>query len=331
MNILVTGGAGYIGSHFVKLAAGAGLNPIVYDNLSEGHRWAVLSDRFYEADLADRDTLVKVIRDESIEAVVHFAANAYVGESVENPSKYFNNNYVGTLGLLDAMVEAGVKQLIFSSTCAVYGEPERVPIVEDNRRDPVNPYGLSKYFIERTLEWYSRAYGLRYMALRYFNAAGADPEGQTGEAHDPETHLIPLVLYTALGLRPHIEVFGDDYPTEDGTCVRDYIHVMDLSDAHLLALKYLKDGGESWALNLGTERGTSVMEMINAAREVTGRDIPVRIGPRRAGDPPVLVASSERAKAMLGWTPRYEDIRTVLEHAWQWAQQAHAKGYLRKA
>jgi UDP-glucose-4-epimerase GalE len=328
LNILVTGGAGYIGSHFVKRAIAAGESPVVYDNLSEGHRWAVLAEHFHEASLADRDVLVKVLRDESIDAVVHFAANAYVGESVENPSKYFNNNYVGTLSLLDAMVEAGVNNLIFSSTCAVYGVPDQVPITEETPRDPINPYGLTKHFVERTLEWYASAYGLKYVALRYFNAAGADPEGRIGEVHDPETHLIPLVLYAAAGKRERIEVFGDAYPTPDGTCIRDYIHVEDLADAHLLALDYLKGGGKSGSMNLGTERGTSVLEIINAAREVTGRAIPVKVGQRRPGDPPVLVASSERAHSELGWTPLFTDIRLTVEHAWGWLQTAMDKGYI---
>jgi len=328
MNVLVTGGAGYIGSNFVKRALTQGLVPVVYDNLSEGHRWAVLSKSFYHADIHDRKTLVKVLQDEGIGAVVHFAANAYVGESVINPSKYFNNNYVGTLSLLDAMLEAGVRKLIFSSTCAIYGEPENVPITEDMPKGPINPYGLSKHFIEQTLEWYSRAYGLKYIALRYFNAAGADPDSEVGEVHEPETHLIPLVLYTALGKREQIEVFGDDYPTPDGSCVRDYIHVSDLADAHILALDYLKNGGESTAFNLGTERGTTVLEIINIAREVTGRDIKFRIGPRRPGDPPILVSASEKARSELAWNPKFTGIHATIEHAWSWLLKAVDKGYI---
>ena len=327
MKILVTGGAGYIGSHYVRQAIGAGFEPVVLDNLSTGHRWAVPDGvPFYEMDIADSRRVREVLRTEKIDAVVHFAASAYVGESVENPSKYFNNNYLGTLSLLDAMVDAGVGQIVFSSTCAIYGEPETMPIVETLPKNPINPYGLAKYFVEQTLGWYSKAYDFRYAALRYFNAAGADPQQETGEVHDPETHLIPLVLEAALGRRKSISVFGSDYDTPDGTCVRDYIHILDLCSAHTLALKHLESGGESIALNLGNGSGHSVREIIEAARKVTGRDINVIDTPRREGDPPFLVADSSRAINELGWKPQYGDIEVIIKHAWQWLNAAIDRG-----
>lgn len=328
MKVLVTGGAGYIGSHFVMESISMGHSPVVYDNLSTGHEWALGGAAFYKAELSDRQFLCDVLKKEAIEAVVHFAANAYVGESVVNPRKYFNNNYVNTLGLLDAMVETGVGTFVFSSSCAVYGTPDRMPITEDTIKAPINPYGLSKLFVEDTLKWYAQAYGLRYLALRYFNAAGAALDASLGEVHEPETHLIPLVLLAGEGLRPQIEVFGSDYPTEDGTCVRDYIHVLDLASAHLKALRHLGEGGPSGAYNLGTGRGHSVMEIINAASKVTGREIPIRLTPRREGDPPVLVADSSRAREALGWEPVYDDIETVIEHAWGWLKAALEKGCL---
>ena len=327
MKILVTGGAGYIGSHYVRQAIQSGLEPIVLDNLSTVHRWAVPDEvPFYEADVADKVKVERILRDDRIEAVVHFAASSYVGESVQDPSKYFNNNYVGTLALLDAMVSAGVGHIVFSSTCAVYGEPEVTPIVESLSRSPINPYGLAKYFVEHTLDWYGRAYGLKYMALRYFNAAGADPALETGEVHDPETHLIPLVLEAAYGRREGISVFGSDYDTPDGTCVRDYIHVLDLSAAHTLALRYLEGGGQSMALNLGNGSGHSVREIIEAAAKVTGRDINVIDAPRREGDPPFLVADSALAVQRLGWKPEYGDIEVIIRHAWQWLEAAIDRG-----
>jgi UDP-glucose 4-epimerase len=326
MNILVTGGAGYIGSHFVKAAVGAGHRPVVLDNLSTGHRWAVLAEDFYDADLADEAKLKDILTKERIEAVVHFAANAYVGESVENPMKYFNNNYVNTLKLLDAMLECGVRTLIFSSTCAVYGIPGSIPITEDEPKKPINPYGLTKHFIEETLKWYESAYGLNYIALRYFNAAGADPGLETGEMHDPETHLIPLVLEAAAGKREFIEIFGTDYDTPDGTCVRDYIHVLDLAVAHLLALDCLMTDGKSGTFNLGGNRGHSVREVIDVAKSITSSDIPVRQGQRRPGDPPVLVSDSTHARQTLGWNPGYEDINVIIGHAWQWMKKAGERG-----
>jgi UDP-glucose 4-epimerase len=330
MKILVTGGAGYIGSHFVRRALSAGIAPVVYDNLSTGHRWALAEGvNFYEADLADRTTLLEVLRKEKIEAVVHFAANAYVGESIHEPKKYFNNNYVNTLALLDSMADASVKYFILSSTCAVYGIPAEVPIKEDTPKNPINPYGLTKHFIEETLKWYHLAYNLRYVSLRYFNAAGADPELKTGEVHEPETHLIPLVLMAAMGKKEHIEVFGSDYDTPDGTCVRDYIHVLDLSDAHIVALDFLRNGQGSGVFNLGNDRGYSVMEIIAAARKITGKDIPVITGRRREGDPPVLIADSSLSRKTLGWRPRHEDMETILSHAWEWLNEAAKRAYIK--
>lgn len=326
MKLLVTGGAGYIGSHFVRAALAAGHTPVVYDDLSTGHIWAVPEGvAFHKGSVAEGARLERILRDEGIEAVVHFAASSYVGESVSNPSKYFNNNYAGTLCLLDAMRAAGVARMVLSSTCAVYGVPERVPITEDAARAPISPYGLTKLFIEQTLEWYSRAYDMRYLALRYFNAAGADPAGNIGEVHDPETHIIPRVLEAAAGLINAIDVYGTDYPTPDGTCIRDYIHVNDLAQAHLLGLGYLTSGGQSIALNLGTEHGASVRQIIDAAARVTGRDIPVRYGVRREGDPPVLIASSSRARQTLGWSPKHTDIEQTIKDAWLWLGAARER------
>jgi UDP-arabinose 4-epimerase len=254
----------------------------------------------------------------AIDAVIHFAANAYVGESMTDPSKYFRNNTFNTLNLLDAMVAGGVKRIVFSSTCATYGDPQRIPIDESHPQAPVNPYGESKLFVERILHWYGKAYDLRSVALRYFNASGADPDGDVGEDHDPETHLIPLVIEAALGKRPPIGVFGSDYPTPDGTAIRDYIHVMDLATAHVQALDYLEGGGASTAINLGTGKGHSVREVIGTVEQVGGAAVPSTMSPRRAGDPPQLVADARRAKDVLGWTPRYPDLRTIIEHAWKW-------------
>lgn len=330
MRILVTGGAGYIGSQCVLELLSRGHTPVVYDNLSGGHRWAVQAGRFYEAELSDRAFLLDVLRREEVEAVVHFASSILVGESCAAPSAYFWNNYVNTLHLLDAMVEAGVGLLVFSSSAAVYGTPLETPIREDAPGRPVNPYGLTKHFIEETLGWYGSAYGLRHVSLRYFNAAGADPELRTGEAHRPETHLVPLVLMAALGRRDFIEVYGTDYNTPDGTCIRDYTHVADLAVAHSLALDYVAGGGESRAFNLGTGRGHSVREVIGAAGKVTGKDIPVRFGPRRQGDPPVLVAESSLAGDALGWRPGHADIEVIVLHAWQWLVKALREGHIRE-
>ena len=318
MNILVTGGAGYIGSHTAKVLAASGHTPVVLDNLSNGHEWAVRWGPFERGDLGDPAWLTGVFRRHRIEAVVHFAASAYVGESMTEPRKYFHNNTVNTLHLLDAMREAGVGRIVFSSTCATYGDPQRLPIDETHPQSPVNPYGESKLFVERILRWYGQAYDLRSVALRYFNAAGADPAGEIGEVHDPETHLLPLVIDAALGTRPPVGVFGTDYPTPDGTAIRDYIHVMDLASAHVRALDYLGAGGASTALNLGTGRGHSVREVIAAVENVGGRPVPRRDSPRRAGDPPSLVADASRARQVLQWIPQHADIHAIVEHAWRW-------------
>jgi UDP-arabinose 4-epimerase len=318
MNVLVTGGAGYIGSQTAKRLAQAGHQPVVADNLSCGHGWAVKWGPFEQGDLADRAWLERLVRRHRVEAAVHFAASTYVGESMTVPGKYFRNNVVTSLNLLETMAVAGVDHLVFSSSCATYGVPQALPIAETHPQAPVNPYGESKLFVERMLHWFSEAHGLRSVALRYFNAAGADPDGELGEDHDPETHLLPLVIEAALGRRPPVAVFGTDYPTPDGTAVRDYIHVMDLADAHLAALEYLRDGGATTALNLGTGRGHSVREVIATVEQVSGRKVPKTDAERRAGDPPSLVADARRAGVTLGWTPRYGDLRTIVEHAWRW-------------
>ena len=324
MKILVTGGAGYVGSHTVKDLEREGHGVIVYDNLSRGHRWAVREARLIEGDLSDEAGLRRALTDHPVEAVAHFAAFAYVGESVENPRKYYENNVANTLTLLRVMLESGVRLFILSSTAAVYGNPRQTPITEDHPLDPVNPYGLSKLMVERILADYSRAHGLRYASLRYFNAAGADPEGEIGEDHDPETHLIPRILQTALGQREHLEIYGTDYPTKDGTCVRDYIHVADLAAAHSLALGWLAQDKGSGIFNLGMEHGYSVKEVLEEAGRVTGKRIHTRISDRRPGDPPVLVSSSERAKGELGWRPRYSSLKSILETAWAWHRKRSA-------
>jgi UDP-arabinose 4-epimerase len=300
-----------------------GFEPVTLDILGTGHSWAVQWGPFVEGDLANADLLQRVLNEHKVEAVVHFAANAYVGESMHEPRKYFHNNVTNSLNLLEAMLDTGVKRIVFSSSCATYGVPHQVPIAEDHPQQPVNPYGESKLFIERTLHWYGRAYNLEWMSLRYFNAAGADPDGELGEVHDPETHLIPIVLQTAAGERSAVPVFGTDYPTPDGTAIRDYIHVTDLAEAHVLALKYLVDGRNSLALNLGTGQGHSVQQVVRAAQLVTGRKISVANSPRREGDPPELVADPSRAQRILGWTPKYSELGFIIESAWRW-QQRHA-------
>jgi UDP-glucose-4-epimerase GalE len=315
--ILVTGGAGYIGSHTVRHLADHGFEPVVIDDLSTGHR-ANVTCPFVEARLSDRARVDAALKEHRIEAVVHFAASAYVGESVTNPSKYFQNNVVSTLVLLDAMHAAGVKEIVFSSTCATYGIPAEVPITERTPQHPVNPYGESKLFVERALHWYGEAYGLRSVALRYFNAAGAHEDGTLGEEHEPEVHLIPLVVATALGRRASIDVYGTDYPTPDGTAVRDYVHVSDLAQAHVDALAYLARGGAPVALNIGTGSGHSVREVIASVERVSGRKVTTRDQPRRAGDPPVLVADGSLARATLGWQPRYTELDAIVKTAWQW-------------
>ncbi|WP_165231961.1 UDP-glucose 4-epimerase GalE [Aquisphaera insulae] len=325
MNVLVTGGAGYVGSHAVKLLAREGHDVWVYDNLVYGHRAAVPAGRLIEGDLLDRDKLEGLLREKKIEAVMHFAAYAYVGESVTDPAKYYGNNILGTLSLMEAMRAASVSKIVFSSTCATYGEPDSVPIRETQAQRPINPYGFTKLVIEHALADYTRAYGWGYAALRYFNAAGASADGDIGEDHDPETHLIPLVLDVALGRREMVTIFGDKLPTPDGTCIRDYIHVDDLATAHLAALNKLGQGTEL-KLNLGTGRGTSVKEVIEACRKVTGHPIPADIAGPRAGDPPALVADPSAALQALGWKAKFVEITPIVESAWKW-HKAHPKGY----
>lgn len=320
MNVLVVGGAGYIGSHTAKTLKKAGHNPVVLDNLSTGHRWAVRWGPLIEADLADKKAILQAIRDHQIEAVIHFAANAYVGESMQNPAKYFRNNVANMLNLLEAQHESGIKHMVFSSSCTTYGIPERVPISEDFPQSAISPYGESKLMGEKMLKWFGECYGLGWVALRYFNASGADPEGEIGEVHDPETHLIPLVIDAALGKRPPVRIFGTDYPTPDGTAIRDYIHVMDLADAHVRALQYLLEGGESTAFNLGTGHGHSVREVITAVEQVGGCKVPAEEAPRRAGDPPALVADPSKARRILGWEAQYRELNQIVETAWRFAK-----------
>jgi UDP-glucose-4-epimerase GalE len=324
VNILLTGGAGYIGSHTARMVAQAGHHPVVLDNLSAGHRHNVKWGPLVEGELADAELVKNTLTRHSIQAVIHFAASAYVGESVENPRKYFNNNAVATLSLLGSMLDVGVRTIVFSSTCATYGVPHRVPIAEDHPQGPVNPYGESKLFVERALYWYGKAYGLKWIALRYFNAAGAAPGDGLCEEHDPETHLIPLVIQAALGIRPAIDVYGSDYPTPDGTAIRDYIHVSDLASAHLLALQYLESGAESGAFNLGTGVGSSVREVIEEVQRCSGRPVPVHEAPRRPGDPPLLVADASRAKQVLGWTPQMSALPVIVKTAWDSLAQSVA-------
>lgn len=328
MRILVTGGAGYIGSHLCKALAKAGYLPIVYDNLVYGHRWAVKWGPLEEGDVTDRGQLNEVFSHYKPEAVLHFAGYAYVGESVENPGKYYRNNVVGSLALVEAMRDFHVDNIIFSSTCSTYGIPNTIPIAEDHAQAPINPYGASKLMIERILQDFGRAYGIRSVFLRYFNAAGADIEGDLGEEHEPETHLIPLLIKVGLGEIAGVKVFGTDYPTPDGTPIRDYIHVTDLADAHILALRYLLEGRESGAFNLGTGRGHSVREVISAAERIIGRPIHSENAPRRPGDPPVLIADSTRARKLLDWSPRYSDLHGIVETAFRWAtRQGKSSGF----
>jgi UDP-arabinose 4-epimerase len=321
MRVLVTGGAGYIGSQTAKALARAGHEPVVYDNLSSGHRWAVKWGASVEGDLADTLLLAKTLSAHRIEAILHFAASIQVAESVENPRKYFWNNVVNTLRLLDTALEEGVQAMVFSSSAAVYGNPERVPIPEDHPTRPASPYGETKLMMERALEAYGAAYGLRWAALRYFNAAGADPDGELGEEHHPESHLIQLVIQAALGRRPHVEVFGTDYSTPDGTAIRDYIHIVDLADAHVRALEYLARGGESVALNLGTGTGHSVREVIAAVGRMCDGKVPFRDAPRRAGDPPILVADPARAMELLNWKPQHTGLDSIVQSAWKWHEK----------
>lgn len=325
MSVLVTGGAGYIGSATVELLRSLGRDVIVLDNLVYGHREAIEADvPFYKGDVGDRELVKKIVSEHSVDACVHFAAYAYVGESVTDPAKYFGNNTVRTNELLNALIECDVKKFVFSSTCATYGDPVRIPIDETHPQKPVNPYGWSKFMTERILESYDTAYGLKFVALRYFNASGAT--ARCGEHHDPETHLIPNVLNAADGTLPFVSVFGTDYETPDGTCVRDYIHVADLGDAHVRALDHLNNGSGSTHINLGNGVGFSVLEVIDAARKITGKTIEARMEPRRAGDPSHLIADSTKALQVLGWKPRYTDIESIIKTAWEW-KIAHPKGY----
>ena len=325
MRILVIGGAGYVGSHTVRLLDQEGHQIWVYDNLSRGHRAAAGQTPLIEGELEDRQKLIQVFREHEIEAVVHFAAFALVGESMQHPAMYYRNNVVATLELLEAMRTAGVWRIVFSSTTATYGQPEIVPITEDTLQLPINPYGFSKLVVEKALTDYARAYGFGCAALRYFNASGASPSGGIGEDHEPESHLIPIVLQVALGQREQIGIFGTDYPTPDGTCIRDYIHVDDLGSAHLAALKKLEPGS-NLQLNLGTGKGHSVLEVIEACRRVTGHPIPTKVEARRPGDPAKLIADSSRAQKTLNWYPKYIDIQPIIETAWQW-HQSHPRGY----
>ena len=318
--VLVAGGAGYIGSHTVKYLLKNNYNVVVLDNLVYGHREAVLTSNFEQVDLKDKDTVDKVFKKYKFDAVIHFAAYTYVGESVTNPQKYYWNNVVNTLNLLDVMIENNVKNIVFSSTCATYGNPQYTPIDEKHPQFPINPYGKTKLMMENIMEDYDTAYGLKYAALRYFNAAGADSEGQLGESHDPETHLIPLVLQAIKGERENITVFGTDYDTPDGTCIRDYIHVEDLADAHMKAVEMLLNKGESQCINLGTGIGNSVKEIIKASEEITGKKVPVVYGERRAGDPPKLYAANEKSKEVLNWNPKYTDIKEIIKTAWAWEE-----------
>ncbi|SFR03700.1 UDP-glucose 4-epimerase GalE [Desulfoscipio geothermicus] len=326
MNILVTGGAGYIGSHVVKELLKRNYHVVTLDNLSKGHREAVTGGVFVQGDCGDAALVKELVREHGISAVVHLAADSLVGESMTRPDKYCQNNLGNGINFLTALAEAGVRRFILSSTAAVYGEPEYTPIDEAHPAQPVNVYGGTKLMLEQILRWYERAYGLRYVSLRYFNAAGADPGGRIGEDHDPETHLIPLVMQAALGQRDKIVIYGTDYPTPDGTCVRDYIHVSDLAVAHILALEALRDGGPSAVYNLGNERGHSVREVVETARRVTGVDFVVEEGPRREGDPAVLVAGSGRIQRDLGWRPRYGELEEIVRTAWEW-HRGHPRGY----
>ncbi|WP_019498262.1 UDP-glucose 4-epimerase GalE [Pseudanabaena sp. PCC 6802] len=324
--VLVTGGAGYIGSHAVLALQQSGYEVVILDNLVYGHQDLVdrvLQTELVVGDTNDRALLDGLFQKHDFAAVMHFSAYAYVGESVQAPDKYYRNNVVGTLTLLEAMRDAGIKQFVFSSTCATYGNPEKIPLTEDRPQNPINPYGATKLMVERILKDFDVAYGLRSVCFRYFNAAGADPEGRLGEDHNPETHLIPLVLMAAMGKRESVSIFGLDYPTPDGTCIRDYIHVTDLATAHVLGLEYLLKGGESDVFNLGNGNGFSVKQVIDTARRVTGKEIPVVESDRRPGDPPVLVGSSAKAIDILGWQPQYADLEQILTHAWQWHQFRH--------
>ncbi len=331
MNILVTGGAGYIGSHTAKALVGSHYRPVVIDDLSTGHTHNVKWGPLVRASLSDTAAVRSALREHKIEAVVHFAGSALLGESVSQPLAYFQNNVGGTMSLLQAMLDVGVKDIVFSSTCATYGMPIAVPITEDQPQRPINPYGESKLAIERMLEWMGLARQIRWVALRYFNAAGADPDGELGEEHEHETHLIPLAIGAVLKQRERLQIFGTDYPTPDGTAIRDYIHVTDLASAHISALQFLNKGGESRAFNLGTGTGASVLEVIAMVETVAGRKVPSVAAPRRPGDPPILVASSEMARRMLQWEPSYSSLETIVETAWRWHSGAQGRADLQSS
>ena len=327
MTILVLGGAGYIGSHTVRALCNEGADVVVADSLITGYLGAVdKRARFYKGDISDSTFLDDLFEKEKIDAVIHFAAFSLVGESVGNPLKYYTNNLCGTKVLLESMVKNGVDKIVFSSTAATYGEPERVPIMEDDRTEPTNPYGETKLAMEKMFKWTAKAHNMRYVSLRYFNACGADASGEIGEAHNPESHLIPLILQVPNGKREKISIYGTDYPTADGTCIRDYIHVTDLAEAHILAVKYLLNGGESNIFNLGNGVGFSVREVIETARKVTGHPIPAEETPRRAGDPAQLIASSKKAKEVLGWNPCHDSLEEIIASAWNWHKN-HPDGY----
>jgi len=329
MGVLVTGGAGYIGSVAVEDLKKRGEAVFVLDNLVYGHRQAVAEGvPFYQGSIGDKDLVKRIVAEHDIDACMHYSAFAYVGESVEQPAKYFENNFVETLHLLDALRDSGVNRFIFSSTCATYGVPQRIPIDEKHPQWPINPYGWSKLMVERALDSYDEAYGLKYVALRYFNAAGASE--RCGEDHDPETHLIPLVLKAAMGKIPKVSIFGTDYDTPDGTAVRDYIHISDLSSAHLLALDHLRAGKQSEFINLGNGNGYSVKQVIDTAKNITGKEIPVENAPRRAGDPPQLVGDSKKAREVLGWNPQFAELEKIVESAWKW-HQSHPSGYIKQS
>jgi UDP-glucose-4-epimerase GalE len=324
VSILISGGAGYIGSHTAKSLSRSGFEPVVYDNLSTGHRWAVKWGPLVEADLSDQASLKQTLKQYNVTAAIHFAAHAYVGESVREPRRYFENNVTNTLHLVHALLDAGVNHIVFSSSCAVYGEPQSFPISESHSKLPVNPYGESKLFIERVLDWYGRAYGLRWAALRYFNAAGADPDGELGEVHNPETHLVPRLIEAALGRLESVEIYGADYSTDDGTAVRDYVHVLDLAEAHVATLQYLLSGGKSFSANLGTGRGASVREVITAVERVSRTRIKTKLALRRPGDPPVLIADSTNAEKLLDWRPRLSSLDDIVSSAWDWHRHTHS-------
>lgn len=323
MTIAILGGAGYIGSHVVKYLSHQGIPLVVYDNLSQGHREAIQSQPFIQGDIGDPEQLRYCFKQHGVSAVMNFAGLIAVGESVRQPQRYYQNNVAQTLILLDTMLECGIRDFVFSSTCAIYGQPQFLPLTEEHPYAPINPYGRTKLAIEYVLQDYAAAYDLRYVSLRYFNASGADPAAELGERHEPETHLIPLLLQAVLGQRPALDIFGTDYPTPDGTCIRDYIHVWDLAQAHKLALNWLREQNSSAKFNLGNGSGYSVLEVVQAAQKVTGLEVPTRLCPRREGDPPVLIGSSQKAFDILGWQPVYGELEAILASAWNWHRQCH--------